>query len=95
MTRLIMQILRVSEEIAKIILGYIPVRRRRLTVSVPSYGSRLSYLPGDLLPNYGRGERTTSQRYVQPPTSAIDEYLRPYLRAMSLEGGSGTWGYLQ
>ena len=98
MTRLIMQILRVPEEIARIILGYIPVRRR-LTVSALSYGSRLPFLPDDLAADFGRVERTTLPRWereLPPPINLtwLQGIMRDYFRHES-EGGKGTWGYLQ
>ena len=79
MTRLIMQILRVPEEIAKIILGYIPVRRltRRHLGSITFNDDWLPHKIANpnYLMAYGRlGERTN------PKTG----YLRTY-----------DWGYLQ
>jgi hypothetical protein len=79
MVRRIMQILRVPEEIARIVLGYIPVRRR-LTVRLPSFeeGGRSWFF-------YER----VKDGWEGPGSSPS------LLGGGGWEGGSGSWGYLQ
>ena len=94
MTRLIMQLLSIPEEVAKIVLGYIPVRRRRLTVSAPSYdlacalslGNPTEFLQNRRA-NEGRIQRTMEPRYTQSWESVMEAFMR--------ETRHCTWGYLQ
>ena len=86
LVRLIMQSLRVPEEIARIILGYIPVRRR-LTVRLPSRP------PG--APFADLGGRSWFV-YERPRDEWEGPWSSPTLIGGSgSEGGSGSWGYLQ